>query len=250
MLHDLKLMSTWVDKAYAAEVNYQKTLNILRCLVAGTIRLEQIKVLDNAWEVHDLAAPQPKAEEPPPSNVDDVDGWLTVEEGSCLARRAVIKRVLELGSYCGKSTIWMARVAKSVTCVDTFDGRACGVRERETFKDFVANIRRYGVVEKIDVRQGRNEDIVPTLPDASFDFIFIDASHDFFSVKNDIALALPKLTPGGLIAFHDYERDTNPQIKPAVDEMLLAPGGEIIERVGTIAVIKPAAVSNGVPMGG
>ncbi len=39
----------------------------------------------------------------------DVRGWLNDDEGRLLAKYAEGKRVLEVGSYCGRSTIWMAR---------------------------------------------------------------------------------------------------------------------------------------------
>ena len=38
----------------------------------------------------------------------------------------------------------------------------------------------------------------------SFDFVFIDANHNYADVKNDIELWLPKVRPGGLISGHDY----------------------------------------------
>ena len=41
-------------------------------------------------------------------NVHRVRGWLTQAEGDKLARLAEGKKVLEIGSYCGRSTIAMA----------------------------------------------------------------------------------------------------------------------------------------------
>lgn len=36
------------------------------------------------------------------------------------------------------------------------------------------------------------------------DFVFIDAQHDYLSVRYDIDLWQPKIRPGGLICGHDY----------------------------------------------
>ena len=40
--------------------------------------------------------------------------------------------------------------------------------------------------------------------DNIFDFIYIDAGHQYANVKRDLNLWWPKLKPGGLFAGHDY----------------------------------------------
>ncbi len=77
-----------------------------------------------------------------------------------------------------------------------------------------------------------------TNPDFAFDFIFIDGDHSAEGVKADIEEALPLLAPGGLMAFHDYGRPTDPGVKEMVDALLLGTGSELIEKTGTVAVIK------------
>lgn len=51
----------------------------------------------------------------------------------------------------------------------------------------------------------------------TLDFVFIDAQHDYQSVKNDIDLWLPKIKKGGFISGHDYEPNF-PGVIRAVDE--------------------------------
>jgi len=53
--------------------------------------------------------------------------------------------------------------------------------------------------------------------DASLDFVFIDASHEYEDVKNDINAWLPKVKMGGVIAGHDYPWES---VAKAVHEVL------------------------------
>jgi len=53
--------------------------------------------------------------------------------------------------------------------------------------------------------------------DGSLDFVFIDAQHDYDSVKRDIELWQPKVREGGLLSGHDYHPKF-PGVVQAVDE--------------------------------
>jgi len=50
------------------------------------------------------------------------------------------------------------------------------------------------------------------------DLLHVDGGHDLKSVTSDCQLYLPKVSPGGLVIFHDYERSTLPHVKPTVDK--------------------------------
>lgn len=54
-----------------------------------------------------------------------------------------------------------------------------------------------------------------------FDFVYIDAKHDYRSVMNDLRAWYPKVKPGGIIAGHDYKnscvRKNLVEVKRAVD---------------------------------
>jgi hypothetical protein len=54
--------------------------------------------------------------------------------------------------------------------------------------------------------------------DLSCDFIFIDASHDYESVRADLDAWLPKLRARGVIGGHDYRTGAFPGVTRAVDE--------------------------------
>lgn len=55
------------------------------------------------------------------------------------------------------------------------------------------------------------------VPDDSLDFIFIDADHQYASVKADIIAWWSKVKDGGFLTGHDYG---TPGVKKAVDEFL------------------------------
>jgi hypothetical protein len=169
-----------------------------------------------------------------------VAGWLSEDEGRELAELAAGKTVLEVGSYCGKSTICLAQRATSVGALDTFDGRGTAV-PGDTLKLFETNLRRHGVRDKVQIYQGDSAELLPCLPPV-YDLVFIDGSHDKESVLRDADLATATLKPGGLLAFHDYA-DKDKGVREAVDS-LIASGAHLLRTVDSLAVIRPAAAAS------
>jgi caffeoyl-CoA O-methyltransferase len=119
------------------------------------------------------------------------------------------KRVLELGTFTGWSSIAMARALPPDGSIVT-----CDVNEETT-----AIARRYaeeaGVVERIDYRLGPALETLATL-DGPFDLAFIDA--DKGGYVDYYEAVLPKLSAGGVIAADntlsgaDPERDSSSHI--------------------------------------
>jgi hypothetical protein len=60
-----------------------------------------------------------------------------------------------------------------------------------------------------------------TYLDNSLDFVFIDAAHDYDSVKQDIISWLPKVKKGGIISGHDYP---HLPVRRSVNELLTKVG--------------------------
>jgi len=172
----------------------------------------------------------------------NVDGWLLPAEGRALADAVRGKRVLEIGSYCGLSTICMAQTAESVVSIDPHDGR-CTPRPKDTYQEFVSNLEKHSVADKVVMHRADNLDV---LEDGEiFDVIYIDGAHDMKSVQKDIEQALLVLDANGVMAFHDYTDGytgfSNPGVAAAVDEFI-RDGAEIIEKIGSMVVVRPPAL--------
>lgn len=140
---------------------------------------------------------------------DDITSGMTQEEALALAELARGKIVIELGAWHGYSTVVLASVADYVISVDWHMGDAhAGLQD--TWEIFNANLRRYGVNERVMVVRDRFETALPLMAaEAEVAFAggcFIDAQHDAKSVARDLALVLPMIKPGGFVCFHDYGR--------------------------------------------
>ena len=65
--------------------------------------------------------------------------------------------------------------------------------------------------------RAKSVDAVRDVPDASLDFVYIDADHRFDYVMEDLIAWGRKVRPGGIISGHDYYRFRNAGVVPAVD---------------------------------
>lgn len=130
---------------------------------------------------------------------------ITEAESARLRELAAGKRVLEVGSQYGYSTVLMAAVAESVHAVDWHRGDAI-VGHRPSLPELWANLAAFRVMDKVILHVGATEAVLPYLREGSFGFAFHDAFHSTEAVRADVALLLPLLEPGALLAFHDYGR--------------------------------------------
>jgi hypothetical protein len=52
------------------------------------------------------------------------------------------------------------------------------------------------------------------------DFVFVDGDHSLEGVIKDIEAWKPRVNPGGIMAFHDYEKDVWKDVKIGVDDKM------------------------------
>jgi predicted O-methyltransferase YrrM len=100
------------------------------------------------------------------------------------------KRIFEMGSAIGYSTIWLARAAGPKAEIYYTDGDpANAARARNNF-------RRAGVEKRIRVMTGDAVELIDRVP-GKFDMIFIDVNKHQYPAA--LRKALPRLKSGGLL---------------------------------------------------
>lgn len=148
------------------------------------------------------SAPRQNTAHPPALFPEDVLSNVTAAECGRLAELAAGRRVLEIGSYLGRSTIAMAATAQVVHSIDPHNGGPA--EDPNTLPGFLTNLTRYGVRDRVIVHVGVSAQIAALFRPSSFEVVFIDAAHHRPYVDADLRLSIGCLAPGGTIAFHDY----------------------------------------------
>lgn len=164
---------------------------------------------------------------------EGVQGFLHCDDCWRLAELARGKDVLECGAYRGLSAYCMAQTAKSVQSVDTFASATDGQRQTDkltTLDDYKKAVARFPNVLPPIVATSEEADKLPEMQGRFFDFVFVDAGHDYINVRADIVRWYPRVRMGGTIAFHDYAADgPYPDVKKAVDEAFGEPPEGTVE---------------------
>ena len=160
-----------------------------------------------------------------PSHLNSVKGFLDHDEGICLYNHALSSSkkgpILEIGSYCGKSTIYLATAAKEYNCsvysvdhhtgseenqvgweyhdIELFDEETGKIN---SFPEFMRNLRKANLLDTV----------IPIVSDSSLvsrdwkiplSMIFIDGGHTMEAAFNDFNNWKDKIIKGGILAIHD-----------------------------------------------
>lgn len=159
------------------------------------------------------------------------------------------RRILEIGSYEGRSTCWLIDTLANplepldIHCIDSWSGGIehqlggvapadmAAVEERfnANIKALVAAKRAKGMTLSVASHRGLSWQVLPKLLAEGlgglFDWIYVDGSHQAPDVLSDAVMAFYLLRVGGILCFDDYlwseyspiERDPLRCPKPAID---------------------------------
>jgi MMP 1-O-methyltransferase len=180
-------------------------------------------------------------------------GWLNDDEGPFLRGLALscVGPYLEVGSYCGKSTVWIGDAAETNGTVlfaldhhqgspEMMEGSDCfnpavidEDGSHDTLTQFRRTLRSAGLQDSVVPVVGATE-IVGPLWAIPLGFVFVDGSHSYEGCSLDAKTWGSWLRPNGLMAFHDV---TIPDIAKAIDETLEGDFEEV-DPCNTVRVIR------------
>ncbi|MGP9819073.1 O-methyltransferase [Salinarimonas sp. NSM] len=161
----------------------------------------------DAWFADTLALSDPALDAALAANVDAGLPAIDVSPAQgkllhLLARMAGARRILEIGTLGGYSTIHLARALPEGGRVTTLE---VDPKHAETAR---ANLARAGMAERVDIRVGRALDTLAALEAEGagpFDLVFVDA--DKPSNPHYLASALRLSRPGTVLIFDNVVRE-------------------------------------------
>jgi len=188
---------------------------------------------------------------PPPPSGTDLVGYETllifIERHNLLKVKGDI---VEIGAFLGGGTYKISEYlerkgsSKKVYAIDIFDVRAdqtmCtrGARMSDIYADILCRVGKgcdqFEIFQRVtrDCRnivtiQGDSKRV--EIPARRICFAFVDGNHDSSYIKNDFCLVWPKMSPGAVVAFHDYGYDL-PEVTETIDYLLSTHSEEIGKR--------------------
>jgi predicted O-methyltransferase YrrM len=157
--------------------------------------------------------------------------------------------IVEVGSYCGRSTVVLASVVQSlgsnirVYTIDPHEGELSAPdggswQTEPTLEKLRANLVDAGVSHCVDVIVKHSFEVLWSKP---IGLLFIDGLHDYDNVSRDFLHFETWIAEGGYVAFHDYV-DYFPGVKKFVGEVLSTGRYKKLSRVENMIVLRKQSV--------
>ncbi len=139
--------------------------------------------------------------------------------------------VVEIGSWQGRSTSFLARAVKESKngkfyAIDHFKGNigkenlyAVDGKLDDLKENFIANMKMFDLDKIVNLLNMENHEAVKEIEGNTVRFLFVDGDHTKQGVSKDIELFFPLLKKGSIVVFDDYFEGF-PGLIEAVDEAI------------------------------
>jgi predicted O-methyltransferase YrrM len=157
--------------------------------------------------------------------LSSIKGFLDEDEGRCLYEIALEASrtgpCLEIGGYCGKSTIYIGIACKKNNGILFSIDHHCGSEEQQpgqayfdpalfnpetgrvdTFREFRKTLEKAGLEDTVVAMVSRS-DVAARLWATPLSLVFIDGSHTDEAALADYDCWAPHIMPGGYLLIHD-----------------------------------------------
>ncbi len=165
----------------------------------------------------------------------DLQGWFHPDEGKWYEERAKELSngwIVEIGCWKGLSTSYLAPVLvgkpQRLWCIDNWEGSKD--QYAEFYKELLVKSEKEGIpvpeqfqenLKTLEIPykllQMPSMEAVKQFKNNSCSLVFIDASHDYSSVKDDLNAWWLRVSIGGILAGHNYSKDF-PELIRAIKE--------------------------------
>ena len=193
------------------------------------------------------------------ARIRTIPGWLEDEEADLLIAAAAHAlaaspepeggpTVVEIGSYCGRSTVLLGSVVQAVcpggrvVAIDPHRGQVGALdqgleQKAPTLDTLRGHLAAAGLQE-----------IVEVVPKCSFEvdwhgpirLLLIDGLHDYVNVARDFLRFEAAVVPGGYVAFHDYA-SYYPGVRAFIDDLLAGGRYEKVQLAKSLMVVRKLA---------
>jgi predicted O-methyltransferase YrrM len=136
--------------------------------------------------------------------------------------------IVEIGSFKGRSTAMLAKVASHygggpVVAIDPHNSPILldhGANpEASSYREFLENIRAAGVADHVEPHAEYSREVSKSW-NRPIRILWIDGDHSYEGAKSDLDGFFPHLLPGGVVAFHDVLNVFPGPIRVFVEDVL------------------------------
>ncbi len=195
-----------------------------------------------------------------PLDIDTVKGFMPHDEGEALARAAAavasLGPLLEIGSYCGKSAVYLGTVAKRAGTVLFAVDHHRGSEENQpgwehhdtdlwdpvagsldTLPSFRTTLRRAGLEDAVIAIVGPSA-LVAAHWTTPLSFVFIDGGHGREPALTDYRCWAGTMVRGGTLAIHDVFPNPADGGRPPFEIYSLALASGQFEQIGACGSLR------------